>query len=69
MKKTINTVFLQLGRTEQSEFISSKIELAYPSAVAHYAENYFLDVFKHIDNEQIAEYLKTQGYIVTPPKK
>lgn len=66
MENKINSAFRQLSRTAKCEFISTQIEYASPRAVAQYAEDYFLDVFKHIDTEQIAEYLKLQGYIVTP---
>lgn len=68
MEKTINIVFRQMARTAKSEFISQQIEYASPRAVAQYAERYFLDVFKHIDTAQIAEYLRTQGFTVTSNK-
>ncbi len=66
MATDINTLFRQLSRTEKTKFINSKIDYASEKAVGEYVEAYIFDVLEYADTNQVAEYLRGKGYIVTP---
>lgn len=65
MATDINMVFRQLSRTEKTKFINSKIDYASENIVAEYVADYIFDVLKYADPNQMADYLRGKGYIVT----
>ncbi len=57
MAQNIEMAFRQLGRTEKSRFIESKLEYVSEQAIAEYVDTYFLGVARHLSEETLTAML------------